>query len=95
MTHRANAEPYRSYEFREERQKQLSDLFSSRSHLAKIPPEFRGIPFQRWRMLKIQEQCSQISRHFLAKFVNGVPDDLARTLGKAIATPRDSYGWRS
>jgi hypothetical protein len=46
-------------------------------------------------MLTITEQCSEIARVFFAQFVNGVPDEAARTMGKRIATPRDNYGWRS
>jgi hypothetical protein len=60
--------------------------------MSEVHPDFRGIPFQKWRMLKITEQCSQLSRAFLSRFVNGVPDIEARSLGKRVATPRDGYG---
>jgi hypothetical protein len=45
-------------------------------------------------MLKITEQCSEISRAFLAQFPDGVPDDTARALGKRLYTKRDGYGMK-
>jgi len=89
--------PPPSVEWPEEhhQQKQLSDLFTTGSKLSEVPSDFRGIGYAKWRMLKITEQCSEIARVFFAQFVNGVPDEAARTMGKRIATPRDNYGWRS
>ena len=56
------------------------------STMRETHPDFRGIKFQAWRMLKITEQCSE-----LAKSGGPVP----KWAEKAPATPRDSYGWKS
>ena len=45
-------------------------------------------------MLKITEQCSELSQAFLSQFINGVPDESARTLGKRVYTKRDGYGMK-
>lgn len=75
-----------------------SRLFTHGTKLSEVPPDFHGISLREWEKVKMQliaEQGSEISRKFLGQFLNGVPDDDARTLGKRIATPRDNYGWKS
>jgi hypothetical protein len=62
----------------------LSDLFSPGSHLADVPPEFRGMPLRQWQALKIAEQCSQ--------YVATKDPDRAPLSKQRIWTPRDSYG---
>jgi len=72
----------------------LRDLMSPGSTLADTPPQFRGMPFHQWHMLKIEEKGTKIAKAFFARFVNGVPDEAARTGGRAVATHRDSYGMK-
>ena len=63
--------------------------------MAEVSPDFQGgIDYGKWRMLKITEQCSELSQAFLSQFINGVPDDSTRTLGKRVYTKRDGYGMK-
>ena len=75
----------------EERQrKALSDLMTTGSTMAETHPYFRGIEFQAWRMLKITEQCSELAK------TTAPPSKNRKWVGnKSVATPRDSYGWKS
>lgn len=75
--------------------KQLSDLYPAGTPMSEVHPDFRGMSLERWQMLKIQEQCTERYEQWLKQFFNGVITEEARTMGKRIATPRDSYGWRS
>ena len=63
----------------EERQepKTLKDLYTTGTHMAEVSPDFQGgIDYGKWRMLKITEQCSELSQAFLSQFMNGVPDGM-------------------
>ena len=62
--------------------------------MQEVSTPFEGIEYSKWQMLKITEQCSEISRAFLAQFPDGVPDDTARALGKRLYTKRDGYGMK-
>jgi hypothetical protein len=78
-----------------DRPKELSQLYPKGTPLSEVHPDFVGMNPKLWHSLKIREQSSERVRAFFAQFLNGVPDEETRTMGKRIATPRDSYGWRS
>lgn len=63
---------------------ELEKLYPAGTPLKKVHPDFRGMPFHRWRMLKITEQFDAI------KWTAVRPLE-----AKAVATGRDSYGKKS
>ena len=67
--------------------KELGDLFSPGSHLSDVPPHFEGLSFARYRLPCISEQAEAFRK-------KQRPSEPALSR-KAIATPRDNYGYRS
>lgn len=63
-------------------------LFSRGSHLSDVPDHYHGISRRSWLLKQIREQCSEYLRALPAN----APTPLAE---KALATPRDNYGYRS
>jgi len=65
---------------------ELKDLFSTGSHLADVPADFRGMPMSRWLSMQITEECS--------KYVATLDPEKAPLNRKAVWTPRDDYGMK-
>jgi hypothetical protein len=58
-------------------------LFSKGTKLEEVPPEFRGISYDQWRMLNLTEQAEDYRRS---------PQPVPEVAKRAISTTRDDYG---
>ena len=65
----------------------LEELYSPGTKLREVQEDFRGMPLKLWQRLKLDELAAR-NRQTL----NPADAPLSK---KAIATPRDSYGWKS
>ena len=69
-------------------QKGLKDLYTTGTKLSEVDPAFEGIAYPKWQMLKITEQCSELS-------LLPAPEKNKKWVGnKSVATPRDGYGMK-
>ncbi len=68
---------------------ELEDLFTTGSHLADVPADFRGMPLGQWRGLQIAAQCTK----YVAKFT---AEDRAQAQlsQKRVWHFRDGYGMK-
>lgn len=82
----------------------LSDLKSPGTRLEDVEPDFRGMPFKEWRKKIAQSDSDAWHEKESAAWFQKCAEERSkhqdkqkRTMlaDKAVATPRDNYGWRS
>jgi hypothetical protein len=75
---------------------ELDWLFPDGTKLSEVPPEFRGMPQDEWRLKTTVAEIVRVrdlpeTTAFWSRFfVRGEP----RLAGQAISTPRDNYGMK-
>jgi hypothetical protein len=79
--------------------KQLSELFSPGSTLSDVPPHYRGMPLKQWRFQMTQAECGEMLKTAALRTPEAQANELRKRgqawRDRAVATPRDNYGWRS
>jgi hypothetical protein len=65
----------------------LGQLYPTDTPLAEVSPDFHGMRFHKWNLLKIAEQAEAYLKSLPANAKETAPINR-----KAVATPRDNYG---